>query len=176
MRFSLKKYFVKKESWKRFSVKAVVTLLVLWAAGVAFASRYRIGIDPQQGKCLPGYTFFLIDLKDPSLERGAVYAFHAKNMPPFYKDGTRMVKILTGMPGDKVEINDKLKITVNGDVVGEGLQLAGNLNLPESHFYGKATLKDGHYWFMGKSSFSFDSRYWGTVKDDQIIGRAYPLF
>ncbi|MEK6165195.1 hypothetical protein WI664_08120 [Vibrio cholerae] len=52
-----------------------MTLLVLWAAGAAFASRYRIGIDPQQEKCLPGYTFFLIDLNDQTLERGAVYAF-----------------------------------------------------------------------------------------------------
>lgn len=106
MNFPLKKYFVKKESWKRFGVKAGVTLVVLWAAGAAFASRYRIGIDPQQEKCLPGYTFFLIDLNDQTLERGAVYAFQAKNMQPFYKDGTRMVKILTGMPGDKVEINE----------------------------------------------------------------------
>ncbi|NUV15789.1 hypothetical protein MS6201_A00083 (plasmid) [Escherichia coli] len=97
MNFPLKKYFVKKESWKRFGVKAGVTLVVLWAAGAAFASRYRIGIDPQQEKCLPGYTFFLIDLNDQTLERGAVYAFQAKNMQPFYKDGTRMVKILTGM-------------------------------------------------------------------------------
>lgn len=101
MNFPLKKYFVKKESWKRFGVKAGVTLVVLWAAGAAFASRYRIGIDPQQEKCLPGYTFFLIDLNDQTLERGAVYAFQAKNMQPFYKDGTRMVKILTGMPGIK---------------------------------------------------------------------------
>ncbi|MGC0623627.1 S26 family signal peptidase [Escherichia coli] len=80
-------------------------------------------------------------------------------MQPFYKDGTRMVKILTGIPGDKVVINDKWKITVNGDVVGEGLQLAGKLHLPESHFYGKATLKENNYWFMGKKPFSFDSRY-----------------
>ncbi len=71
MNFPLKKYFVKKESWKRFGVKAGVTLLVLWAAGAAFASRYRIGIDPQQEKCLPGYTFFLIDLNDQTLERGS---------------------------------------------------------------------------------------------------------
>ncbi|MEZ6813070.1 hypothetical protein ABVN75_01015 [Escherichia coli] len=69
MNFPLKKYFVKKESWKRFGVKAGVTLVVLWAAGAAFASRYRIGIDPQQEKCLPGYTFFLIDLNDQTLER-----------------------------------------------------------------------------------------------------------
>lgn len=170
------KFFVKKEPWRRFGIKAGVTLLVLWVASVAFASRYRIGIDSQQEKCLPGYTFFLIDLKNQSLERSAVYAFSAKNMQPFYKDGTRMVKILTGMPGDTVVINDKWKITVNGEQVGEGLPLARKLYLPESHFYGKTTLDKGNYWFMGKSPFSFDSRYWGIVKDDQIIGRAYPIF
>lgn len=176
MTLPFKNWIVKKQSWKRFSFKAAVTLLLLWGAGAAFADRYRIGIDPQREKCLPGYTFFLIDMKDKSLERGRVYAFNAKNMQPFYKDGTRMVKILTGLPGDEVAIDEKWMITVNDEVVGEGLQLAGELSVPESHFYGKTKLKKGNYWFMGKSPFSFDSRYWGTVNDEQIIGRAYPLF
>ncbi len=87
-----------------------------------------------------------------------------------------MVKILTGMPGIKSRstISGRSPSMVMSS--GEGLQLAGKLHLPESHFYGKATLKENNYWFMGKSLFSFDSRYWGTVKNDQIIGRAYPLF
>jgi len=175
MTFFGRRYGIRKESWKRFGVKAAVTLLILWAAGTAFASRYRIGIDPQQEKCLPGYSVFLIDLKDQRLEKGAAYAFHAKNMQPFYQDGTRMVKILRGLPGDQVEITDGQDIRVNTQVVGKGLRLAQQLHLAESHFYGRTTLKEGHYWFMGKSPVSFDSRYWGTVSDEQIIGRAYPL-
>lgn len=167
---------MRKEPWKRFTFEAVITLAVLWTAGTAFASRYRIGYDPQKEKCLPGYSAFLIDLKDQHLERGGIYAFVTRGLTPFYKDGTRMVKILRGMPGDTVEIKAQREVIVNGEVVGEGLYLADALHQPESRFYGKAELKEGNYWFMGKSPLSFDSRYWGTVKDDQIIGRAYPLF
>lgn len=165
----------KKESWPRFVVKAVLTLLVLIAAGDSFGSRYRIGIDPQRQKCLPGYTVYLIDLQDQVLQRGAVYAFYARNLQPFYQDGTRMVKVLAGIPGDVVAIDQTWQTKVNGRVVGEGLPLAKRLQRNERDFYGKRTLAKGHYWFMGKSPFSFDSRYWGTVKHEQIIGRAYPL-
>lgn len=136
------KKIVKKESWKCFSVKAVIVLSVLWMAGTAFASRYRIGYDPQQERCLPQYSVFLIDLKDQELYRGAIYAFSAKGMKPFYDDGTQMVKILSGMPGDTVEVNDKWQVIVNGEVQQEGLHLARKLNLPESYFFGKATLPE----------------------------------
>lgn len=36
MKFSFKTYFVKKESWKRFGLKAGVTLLVLWGGWCGF--------------------------------------------------------------------------------------------------------------------------------------------
>ena len=102
---SPKDWLVRKESWPRFGMKAALMLLALLLAGNWFMNRYRIGIDPQNEKCLPGYTVYLIDLNDRSLQKGAIYSFHAKNLQPLYKDGTRMVKILAGMPGDVVEID-----------------------------------------------------------------------
>ncbi len=161
-------FFVKKMSWTRFWCQATLILALLWLAGHAFASRYRIGVDEQKEKCLPGYSVYLIDLKDKNLKRGHLYAFSFQ--------GKQMLKILTAIPNDKVEIDHTQKITVNGKVVGEGLYLADQLGYPDNHFYGKTVLKEGHYWFMGKSFNSFDSRYWGAVKEDQIIGRAYALF
>lgn len=175
--------FRKKEGWGRFGLKAGASLLILWMAGSAFAGRYRIGIDEQLSKCLPGYTFFLVDLKDQSLERGGIYAFEARGMSPIYEDGTQMVKVLAGLPGDTVEIGPSETewgvmptVQVNGEHVGFGLDLAHRLEQPEEKFYGKSVLQEGNYWFMGKSPVSFDSRYWGTVADEQIIGRTYPLF
>ncbi|MBZ3672406.1 S26 family signal peptidase [Salmonella enterica subsp. enterica serovar Senftenberg] len=71
-----------------------------------------------------------------------------------------MVKILTGMPGIKS------RSTISGRspsmvMSSERAPARRKLHLPESHFYGKTTLKENNYWFMGKSPFSFDSRYWG---------------
>ncbi|MEK6166228.1 hypothetical protein WI664_17945 [Vibrio cholerae] len=102
-----------------------MTLLVLWAAGAAFASRYRIGIDPQQEKCLPGYTFFLIDLNDQTLER-ELFTPSSQEHAAFLQGRDSHGQNPHRYAGDKVEINDKWKITVNGDVVGEGSSSQGN--------------------------------------------------
>ncbi len=164
---------MKKTSWRSFAWKAALLTLAFWALGTAFAARYRVGVDPQRESCLPGHTVFLIDLRDHALRKGAMYAFRAKNARPFYADGTAMIKILAAVPGDRVAIDARGTIFVNGDKVGEGLPLAG---ARADHFRGRTTLAAGRYWFMGTDAASFDSRYWGTVGDEQIIGRAWPLF
>ncbi|MFC6674132.1 signal peptidase I [Marinobacterium aestuariivivens] len=167
---------VKKESWPRFCAKAGIALTIIWAAGTAFADRYRIGIDSQVVKCIPGYSVYLIDKKDLELKRDAIYVFTARGLQPVYEDGTEMVKYLRGIPGDHIAIKYQGNIYVNDKYVGYGLSHAEKIGQPEESFLGEAKLKPGNYWFMGTSDQSFDSRYWGTVKDDQIIGRAYPLF
>ena len=50
-------------------MKAALVLLALLVTGNGFMNRYRIGIDPQNEKCLPGYTVYLIDLNDRSLQK-----------------------------------------------------------------------------------------------------------
>lgn len=173
------KWILRKVSWPRFLFKSVITIGVIYAAGVWFAANYRIGYDHQYYKCIPGYTFYLIDLKDQALKKGSIYAFKARNMQPFFENGTQMVKILRALPGDTVEVNKgdhEYLVRVNGEVVGKGLYLSNKLGVPESSFAGKTILETGNYWFMGTSPLSFDSRYWGSVKNDQIIGRAYPIF
>lgn len=166
----------RKQPWGLYGLKATGLLLVMLAAGVYVASRYRIGVDSQLEKCLPGYTFFLVDKWDQDLVRGQVYSFHARNMEPFFQDGTRMVKILRGVPGDAIEIDHESIVRVNGHEVGRGLPLASQIGAKDAHLQGHGTLATRSYWFMGESPRSFDSRYWGTVKQEQIIGRAYPLF
>lgn len=169
------KWVIAKEPWLIFFSKAFLVLIVLFSVGFWFADRFRIGIDEQIVKCIPGYSVYLIDRKDRSLEIGAIYSFAARGLQPFYEDGTQMVKFLRGQPGDEVQIQDLGNIYVNGAFVGHGLIHAEALGKPVGDFVGKTTLTEG-YWFMGTSHQSFDSRYWGVVRDEQIIGRAYPLF
>ncbi len=166
----------KKQPWPRFAIKLTVLSACLAVGAVAFANRYRIGIDSQIEKCIPGITFYLVDLKDKELKRDQIYSFSAKGLQPLFADGTKMVKILKGMPNDTVQVDESHAVLVNGRQVGKGLFLTRELKQPASKFIGKSVLGENSYWFMGESDRSFDSRYWGVVKDEQIIGRAYPLF
>ncbi|MBB3105178.1 S26 family signal peptidase [Azomonas macrocytogenes] len=170
------KGITQKESYPRFLLKMAVTFGLICATGMALGSRFRIGVDSQREKCLPSYTFFLIDRADKSLARGHTYAFSARHLQPFFEDGTQMVKILAAMPGDVVEVTADQLVKVNGHEVGKGLPHAERLGRTVASFVGKAVLTPQTYWFMGNSPQSFDSRYWGGVNDEQIIGRAYPLF
>lgn len=166
----------RREPWGLYAAKACLLMIAMCLAGFYVAGRYRLGVDSQVEKCLPGYTFFLVDRWDRALTKGLVYSFHARGMEPFFADGTRMVKILRGVPGDAVEIDAAAVVRINGQEVGRGLPLAAALGASDSQFKGHTTLGEGRLWFMGENPLSFDSRYWGTVQKEQVIGRAYPLF
>ncbi|MCG7878828.1 MAG: signal peptidase I [Candidatus Thiodiazotropha endolucinida] len=173
----INRFIKKKESWTKFSIKATVVLTVMVLAGMAFASRYSIVGDPQEVRCIPDYTVYLVDKKDTELKRGQLYMFLSKDLSPIYEEGTEMLKYLRAVPGDEVEIRDNDQIFINGEASEWGLGLAQEkLGQPSSNFHGKTKLGDDQYWFLGTSPKSFDSRYWGAVKRENIIGRAYPLF
>jgi conjugal transfer pilin signal peptidase TrbI len=58
----------------------------------------------------------------------------------------------------------------------EGLPLAEKLMKAPSTFNRDEKVPPSAYWMTGKTPKSFDSRYWGYVYDDQVIGRAYAMF
>ena len=165
----------KIQPYKRFSAKAIVFLALLGLVALFF-TRFTIVFDPQDNRCLPDHWVYLIDKSNKHLEAGKPYAFAAKNLEPIFPDDTKILKILKGMPGDSVEIDALERVTINGKLVAEGLPLAADLDKPKALFVGKGNLPANSYWFMGESEKSFDSRYWGTVTNEQIIGRAYPMF
>lgn len=166
----------KREPWLRFALKFVITGMLIVGTGYALASRFSIAYDPQIASCFYDHRVFLIDKRNNQLERGAIYAFSAKGLDPFFDDGTAMAKILVGLPGDEILITAEGVISVNGDVVGDGFMHSAALDMVPEDFAGRTTLAANTYWFMGETPESFDSRYWGTVKMEQIIGRAHPIF
>jgi len=66
---------------------------------------------------------------------------------------------------------------INGEPVGTGGLLLVNtlLKTPED-FIKSYTIPEKEYFFAGRTNNSFDSRYWGTIQHDQILGRAYAIF
>ena len=165
-----------RQSWFRFWMKGGLIIALIYGSGAAFATRYHFGIDSQHVKCIPGITFYLIDTKDHELVRDGIYSFSARGMEPVFPEGREVVKYLRGLPGDHVVINEQEQVLINDSEVAVGLKLAYLLNRDPSEFFGAGDLGPDNYWFMGISTMSYDSRYWGTVSEEQIIGRAYPLF
>jgi signal peptidase I len=128
-------------------------------------------------------------------ERGQVVVFFAPH------DGTRMVKRVIGVPGDKIEMRDNVLI-VNGQPAGYTAvdsgqyadlsrelrarsqigteQVAGvphpvmiTPGVPSKRSFPMMEIPPGKYMLLGDNrDNSLDSRYWGLVDEDQIVGTA----
>lgn len=164
---------------KRLSPAFIVTGL-LYSAAVAcsvvlLASRYAIAIASQDSLCLPPYRLWIIDKKQDDLVRGEIYAFYAKGLSPIFADGTIIVKVLEGLPGDHAKVSLD-ETTINGMSVGKGLEVASQHGVDPQKYVREGEIGEGRYWFFGRTTDSFDSRYWGSASTDQIIGKAYPIW
>jgi len=151
-------------------------LSALVAAGVfALASRYSVAIAVQDALCLPPYRVWIIDKHATEPARGAIFAFKSRGLDPVFEDGTTIVKVLDGLPGDRVSVTED-STRVNGQVVATGLQVARQYGIDPQRYVRQGVIEADRYWFFGRTADSFDSRYWGAVASDQLIGRAYPLW
>lgn len=160
----------------RWLAMATLSLALTLGLGAYLAERFRIGIDDQKTHCLPPYSVWLIDTHDRTPHRGEPFAFRAHGaMQPWFREGQVVIKRLVGFPGDRISVT-ATQTLVNGQGVGEGLELAGKLQRPADDFVREETVPAGHYWMMGGTPNSFDARYWGVLGGDRIVGRGYGLW
>ena len=106
-----------------------------------------------------------------------LYPFHPPNRGEvvvfrFPRDESRdFVKRVIGVPGDEVEIRDG-RVFVNDRALQESYVLgSSNCSFPQTC---QIHLKDGEYFVLGDNRpASNDSRDWGPVRLDNIIGRVW---
>lgn len=163
-----------KQSWKKFLLKIIVLSIVFATGFLWFVDNYRIGRDAQVVTSIEGYRWYLSDLKDSAVERGAAYVICSKDLMPIYPECTQMVKFLVGLPGDTVKVVQS-GVFINDELIAEGFEAGIRLGLDLGQFYGESTLTENEFWVLGDSPESFDSRYWGSIGQERIQNRAYPL-
>jgi signal peptidase I len=134
---------------------------------------------------IPGYS-------DP--ERGDILVFD----PPHEED-LKLVKRLIGMPGDTLEMRDKV-LYLNGDAREEpyvviteyGDQFDNSMMWQRDHLvesvssadyrpsrdnWGPIVIPEEHYFMLGDNrDTSLDSRYWGLLEAWRLEGRAVAIY
>jgi signal peptidase I len=142
---------------------------------------------------VPFTTWHIAEWGNP--QRGDIVVFFSPH------DGKRLVKRVIGLPGDVVElrneqliINDKpvdyapLNAGISGQLPEADIQrsifaaeqlpsrthaVMATPELPARRTFGPILVPDGHYFMMGDNrDNSFDSRYFGPVTREKIVGRA----
>lgn len=160
----------------RFGLKAALALGLLVGGMEYTKTRFMLGYDQNIHQCIADYSVFGVDRHNHVLARDNLYAFSWEGNEAFFDPGETLVKFLVGLPGDTIEVTADERVLINGVEYGDTLQAASVFGMAPDRFVGKTTLADNEYWFMGDTPESFDSRYWGSVSKEQIIGRAYGFY
>jgi signal peptidase I len=85
------------------------------------------------------------------------------------------VKRLIGLPGERVEMNGRT-LSINGKPLEEKYTQYIDASSVLEH-YGPFEISPGHYFAMGDNrDNSQDSRFWGSVPRDHIIGKALIIY
>jgi len=111
-------------------------------------------------------------------QRGDLAVFKTDGIPSL-RAGSNFVKRVAGIPGDRVRIADG-KLFVNGKHLPLRNESGEIAYLEPRHVlgYNQATYVDitvpqGHYYVLGDNQpDSLDSRYWGFVPANNMIGKA----
>ncbi len=140
------------------------------------------------GLRLPVAGTKVVDFGDP--ERGDVMVFK------YPEDGkTNYIKRVIGLPGDHIRYRNK-ELFVNGDKVASQFvaklppvelrrEYLGDvehdifltMGRQSGSGEGEWVVPQGHYFVMGDNrDNSNDSRYWGTVPDDLVVGKAFAIW
>ncbi|MDT8449317.1 MAG: signal peptidase I [Wenzhouxiangellaceae bacterium] len=150
------------------------------------------------GLRLPVLNTKILDTGAP--ERGDVFVFRSVDQP-----GVNMIKRVIGLPGDTITYRDKV-VYINGEpapqeIVGPWIGEGINRNAPGARPQlriedlgdvehsilihprrpggrGQSwTVPEGHYFAMGDNrDRSLDSRSWGFVPEDHLVGRALRIW
>lgn len=163
----------------RENIKIFTLLLISGAVGLGLFMRcFTLGLPSAQFSGCLSYDVFLVSKIDSSVKRGGIYAV-TLDRPLLGKisAGAKLIKIVAAVGGDTVRIesdgvwvNETTFYPVPLDVV------ARHRHMNPAQLKKTFTVPLGELFLLGNTPISYDSRFWGTINEKNVIGRAFVLF
>ena len=96
----------------------------------------------------------------------------------FFSKDEAYIKRIIGLPGDEIEIVPKKGVYINGILLEEPYKKEVFEGLCEENmFCGPYIVPENNYYMMGDNrNDSTDSRYWGTLPENRVVGKAFLRF
>jgi len=122
------------------------------------------------GVRMPFMDRFIFEFDGPEFQDIIVFEFPENPSKDF-------IKRVIGTPGDEIEIRDK-QLFVNGEKIAEEyVRYADRRVVDERDNFGPFSVPEDSYFVLGDNrDESYDSRFWGVVERDKILGKAWIIY
>lgn len=159
-----------------FKTQFVITTIVLVTMFLYLKERYYIAFDQQDQPCLLT-TVFLVDrwASADDFKQGDLmaYEYHMENT--LLPKGMILVKRVAATPNSDIVFNGLMAQsngkTFHANITGELDRLG--VHMPNEVNY---STKEGEFFLVGETEYSYDSRYWGSAMQTNIVGKVYAIF
>ncbi|MDA9101343.1 signal peptidase I [Omnitrophica bacterium] len=165
------------QKWKDWGEPFLVAAILAIIIRTFLLGPYKIPTGSMRPTFMEGDRIFVdkVSYRFHEPERGDIIVF--KYPVDKKKD---YVKRLIGLPNETLKIQDG-KVSVNGELLDQFPFSSNYYYNQNSWEYGKSgqefTIPEGHYFVLGdNSAHSADSRKWGFVPDENIIGKAIVIW
>ncbi|MFZ5862396.1 MAG: signal peptidase I [Nitrospirota bacterium] len=146
-----------------------VVLVVIGSQAALALSAVSLGINPTASQ---PYRVFVV-LHGRSFGRDDLVAFRFGGSR-YYPEGTLFVKVVKGLPGDRLEIREDRTVWLDG-VRLDSVRATDSKGRTVEPFRFEGVIPEDTYFLYSPAPNSYDSRYYGLIAKSQIIGRVVPL-
>lgn len=174
MKFWLQGLIPAKNGWVKIDKYLFVNIFIALVLIAYVFSRFSFGHGLLHG-CIPA-DYYMIDHKNRTFEVGELVAFTMPMDVPFIKKGATVVKIVAGKGGDKIKVT--MQGVYNGDrfFPTDAERISKKYKIPKESIERVITVPDGDMFLVGQTDYSYDSRFWGTIKSNSVIGKTYAIY